>query len=342
MEIYNIYKTMITNFKLFSFLIKENVQKDPKTMSHQEFEEFAQQQYAKYCADDSNDPIAYGDYWHDLAGWYDRTPLRNIPMDEIEENPRLFESVTYTLEELLAESPIFGGKVVEHILDYLGVQDRTNVTIESFNSDNDFKIHCNSPLTPIAVELNPDKPEIRIDAQNTASVTIENPYFNKYDTDKYPGYDGSWDSMKNAMKLRGEIDENLNENNDVTYYQELVDADKARLKNATGGEAELIMQNLQFNRRKLAQAKREANPPAKKPKGSYATPTPKEAPKFLKKDKFKFKGKSEIYQITSVTKSRFGGWHYKYCLASEAGKFQPFIQGASEYHMKEYGATKVA
>ncbi len=64
------------------------------------------------------------------------------------------------------------------------------------------------------------------------------------------------------MNPQGESDIAVKESNDVKYYQELVDADRKRLKNAYGGEAEMIQQNLTFNLKKLNQAKKylKANP----------------------------------------------------------------------------------
>lgn len=43
--------------------------------------------------------------------------------------------------------------------------------------------------------------------------------------------------------------QSLNENNQIEYYKELIKADKIRLKNATGGEAEHILQNLAYNQK---------------------------------------------------------------------------------------------
>lgn len=57
--------------------------------------------------------------------------------------------------------------------------------------------------------------------------------------------------------------QSLNENNQIEYYKELIKADKIRLKNATGGEAEHILQNLAYNQKMLNKTKRELkkNPP---------------------------------------------------------------------------------
>jgi hypothetical protein len=44
---------------------------------------------------------------------------------------------------------------------------------------------------------------------------------------------------------------------DIEYYKELVSDDKKRLKNASGGEAEMILQNLAHNQKMLSRAKRQ-------------------------------------------------------------------------------------
>lgn len=47
-------------------------------------------------------------------------------------------------------------------------------------------------------------------------------------------------------------------NNEIEYYSGLVKDDKERLKNATGGEAELILQNIQHNTKMLNKARKAA------------------------------------------------------------------------------------
>lgn len=42
---------------------------------------------------------------------------------------------------------------------------------------------------------------------------------------------------------------------DYIYYKELVDADKKRYKNSSGGESEMNMENLIYNRKMLNKAK---------------------------------------------------------------------------------------
>lgn len=49
-------------------------------------------------------------------------------------------------------------------------------------------------------------------------------------------------------------------NPDVEYYKELVKADKERLKNSTGGEAEMILENLEHNKKMLRKSLKGSSP----------------------------------------------------------------------------------
>lgn len=44
--------------------------------------------------------------------------------------------------------------------------------------------------------------------------------------------------------------------NEINYYKELLKDDRKRLKNATGGEAEMLLENIKYNQKMLNRAKR--------------------------------------------------------------------------------------
>jgi hypothetical protein len=75
-------------------------------------------------------------------------------------------------------------------------------------------------------------------------------------------FDISSEMVDEDEKDEEDEDEKLEESrssieHDIEYYKELVSDDKKRLKNASGGEAEMILQNLAYNQKMLSSARRQ-------------------------------------------------------------------------------------
>lgn len=89
----------------------------------------------------------------------------------------------------------------------------------------------------------------KIKLHNEISDVICKPIY-----DKYTEGMGKWViSEEPGTMMNPGIKES---SSNVAYYKELIAADRKRLKNATGGEAEMILQNISYNTKQLNIAKR--------------------------------------------------------------------------------------
>lgn len=100
---------------------------------------------------------------------------------------------------------------------------------------------------------------LRFSSGKTLNYTGNNINFLYFDNDnKNLDGDSRADFEKeNKDDLSEKANESLNESaeHDYLYYKELVDADKARAKNSSGGENEMNMENLTHNRKMMNKAK---------------------------------------------------------------------------------------